>query len=1124
MARKNNLPQLHQLPRVDFAPWWHKLVIALILVAATIAAFQGLRTHELISYDDLDYITKNMFDRDGLNWQSFKWAFHSVDPEGHWIAGNYHPLTWISHEIDISLFGIDHPNVWHTGIPSAGMHHLMDLFFHLINTVLLFFILNRLTGRLWAAAFVAALFALHPLHIQSVAWASERKDVLSTMFFMLTIMAYVAYVDRSGPLHTLWKSRPQSWLFFLASFLICGYAVISNPPEMNFVLLVSLLVLGGFLFAVGLQTQAKAILLYFLAFLLFGLGLLAKPMLVTLPVILILLDFWPLGRLKFASDLAPETRPTNLAQLTRRERRSREENQSPGFIVQLFWSIFEKFPFLVVTLLDAQQTHYVQGSAGAVVSENMIPFTTRLGNAILAYGHYLRQIVWPTDLSFFYSYRDADAPEWLRDIFLSLLLLAAITTVVVYFGRKYRYLPVGWLWYLGMLVPVNGLFVQVGSQSYGDRYTYVPYVGVFFMIALGVSDLLANKTSRLSQLIAALGIAAIGAAVAALAVLVLFFWNPIVNTFGDNLCYVVLAAAAVLAAGLAALAAYFLLQKLFPAEKAQELAEAAEKAEDEAQNLDAAANKAEAEAQKLAAAGMITEADAKHNDSLKFAEQSEAKNAEALKFYARSEALHRTAVAAVALLAVAALTLTACYTAHMLHMWDDDESIYTRALFLDPDNAVAHNNWGGMIYQTKARPKADSANRLNQEAQNQENAAQQDDAIAKRAEAEGHHPEAVSYAAQAAKFHAEAASKRAEAVKLNEEAVKKFDEAEGHFSRAVELKPGYADALANLGMLTFERHAGQDISFSPVAPNAAVARQKALQLGSALTGKEPAGFQKTELCYLIALNVKADHPGALNNIGNLYRTMTQQAEAEEQKAKAENRPADAQRFHEDALRYRKACEDRYRFAVKAKPDLLEAWANLAVFLENEYHRLKGEAQIQGSQGHAAEAAAANKKAEDDFNEAVFCYERSIDCDPRNPRVHGQLAMLLFEGNRYREALPQYLITFQSEQPPMALSAAAWILATASDDKIRNGQKAVELADRAVQMTNHQFPQALDTLAAAYAEIGKFDDALRADQQALAIAQAGGPGAQPLLQLFQQHYQLIQAHQPIRTPAVPPPGQ
>ncbi len=943
MARKNNLPQLHQLTRVDFTSWHLKLVVALLLAAGTIAAFQGMRTHEFISYDDRDYITINMFDRDGLIaqppkpwWTNIRWAFTSVDSEGHWIAGNYHPLTWISHEIDISLFGIDKPNVWHTGIPSSGMHHLMDLFFHVVSTVLLFLILTRLTGRPWAAAFVAALFALHPLHIQSVAWASERKDVLSTTFFMLTIMAYIAYTDRAGPVYKFWAGRPVAWLFYLLTFIL------------------------------------------------FGLGLLAKPMLVTLPLILILLDFWPLGRIKFADDLAPDARPKTTAQLTRRERRSRDEDQQPWIFWQLCLSAIEKIPLFILMILDAQQTHFVQGSAGAVVSENMIPFQTRLGNALLAYGHYLRQIVWPVDLSFFYSYRETATPEqmdvWLRDLLLSILVLAAITTLVVYFGRKYRYLPVGWLWYLGMLIPVNGLFVQVGSQSYGDRYTYAPYIGIFFMLALGVGDL-----------------------------------------------------------------RNYLIQ--------------------------------------------------------------------------RRPEIKRALTVGLAVLAVAAIALSGLYTVHMLHMWQNDESIYTRALFLDPDNAVAHNNWGGMIYQSKARTKADLVNRLNMEAQNLDVAGNQTEAEAKRLEAQGPPADAAKPHAEAAKFHAEAENKRAEAVRVAAEADKLFNEAEGHFARAVELKPGYADALANLGMLTFERHVGENVSFKPVARNPAEARDHALQLHSALTGKEPAGYQKTELCYLIALAVKFDHPGALNNIGNLYRSMSQQAEAEEQKATAEGRTADALQFHKDVLRYRTAAEARYRNAVVAKPDLLEAWANLAVFLEAEYHRQMGEAQSRVAHGQPAGYPA--EKAEAAYNETITCYYRAMECDPRSVRIHGQLAMLFFERNRYAEALPQFYAALQSERPPMALISAAWIMATASDDKLRNGKQAVELATQAVQMTKGQYPQALDALAAAYAECGRFDDALRTEQQALGIAQASGMNQ--AIPMFQQHLQACQNHQPIRTLVTPPPG-
>jgi hypothetical protein len=361
--------------------------ICFALAIVTFLVYSPMLWHGFVNYDDPDYITGNPHVTSGLTWTNVIWAFTSSD------AANWHPLTWISHMMDCQLFGLN----------PAG-HHLTNLLFHIANTLLLFLLLEKLTGAIWRSFFVAALFAWHPLHVESVAWASERKDVLSAFFWMLTLLVYVRFVNLSK------VQSPKSKVF------------------------------------------------YILALFLFACGLMSKPMVVTLPFVLLLIDFWPLGRISIQN--------------------SKLKTQN------LFRLLVEKIPFFALSLASCLVTYSVQ--SGALWSSGSLSFQFRAANALMSYVCYISKIFWPTGLALIYPY-----PHFwpLAGIVCAVALLAMLSVIFIFQGKRFPYLAVGWFWFLGTLVPAIGL-VQAGVQSMADRYTYLPGIGIFILAVWGVNDLL----------------------------------------------------------------------------------------------------------------------------------------------------------------------------------------------------------------------------------------------------------------------------------------------------------------------------------------------------------------------------------------------------------------------------------------------------------------------------------------------------------------------------------------------------------------------------------------------------------------------------------------------------------
>ncbi len=375
--------------------------ICLLLAFVTVLAYAPVRHAALVVFDDPVYIGDPHVQA-GLTWAGVKWAFTT------WHGSNWHPLTWLSHMLDASLFGAD-----------AGAQHFVNVLFHAANAVLLFLLLLRMTGKMWPAAFVAALFAWHPVHVESVAWISERKDVLSTFFGLLTLLAYWRYSESSK----LQVPNSKAWY-------------------------------GSTL---GL----------------FTLSLMAKPMLVTLPFVMLLLDFWPLERIHLfgIGNTKHGTRKTNLSRL-----------------------ILEKLPFLALTIASSIVTFLAQRSE-AVVSLEQHPLGLRVANAVVAYVEYLGKAFWPAKLAVIYPLSN-QIPAW--QIAVAFVILTVISFLAWRARKSAPYLLIGWLWFLGTLVPVIGL-VQVGGQALADRYTYVPLIGVFIAIAYGTDDFLAR--CRISNVI-----------------------------------------------------------------------------------------------------------------------------------------------------------------------------------------------------------------------------------------------------------------------------------------------------------------------------------------------------------------------------------------------------------------------------------------------------------------------------------------------------------------------------------------------------------------------------------------------------------------------------------------------
>lgn len=357
------------------------IFICLGLALIVILPFYQTSQFNFVIYDDSLYIMSNKNIQAGFNWNSISWAFTTM------FGVNWHPLTWLSLILDYKMYGMN-----------AGGYHVTSMLIHLVNSVLLFLILGRMTGQLWQSGFVAALFAVHPLHVESVAWVMERKDVLSAMFWLLTMGTYVYYVASPS-----WKR----YIWVVVAFVL---------------------------------------------------GLMSKPMLVTLPFVLLLLDYWPLRRFQ----------------------------DGAGVFIDGWRLFLEKVPLLVLSAAVSAITIYGQGSIGAIKSLENFGLPERMANVTISYWEYVFKMLWPVKLACFYPYPTSFS---IFVVVLSLVFLGAVCFFSFRYIRTVPYLGVGWFWFLGTLVPVIGI-IQVGSQAMADRYTYIPLIGLFIVIAWGIPDLL----------------------------------------------------------------------------------------------------------------------------------------------------------------------------------------------------------------------------------------------------------------------------------------------------------------------------------------------------------------------------------------------------------------------------------------------------------------------------------------------------------------------------------------------------------------------------------------------------------------------------------------------------------
>ena len=382
---------LHEAVGIFRSPGQRKLVLGLLLVVVTLALYNPVSRNGFVNFDDDRYVTDNPQVRAGLRSSTISWAFTTLD------LANWHPLTWLSHALDCQLFQLN----------PVG-HHYTSLLLHASNALLLFLILQWFTGYTARSLMVAALFAVHPLNVESVAWVAERKNVLCMLFFLLALAAYGWYVRQ--------------------------------------------------------PTVAR----YLAVALLFAMGLMSKPMVITLPIVLLLLDYWPLGRTHFSANVE-----------------SRDE-ASPRFAAstQPVWRLcLEKVPLLLLSAGSAIVTMLAQRAGGAVLTSAERSPLLRLENVIVCYVLNIKKVFWPSHLAALYPYPHT-LPAW--QVAASALFLVAVTCAVLKY-REHRYLVVGWFWYLGTMVPMIGL-IQVGNQAMADRYAYLPLIGLFIMIVWAAAD------------------------------------------------------------------------------------------------------------------------------------------------------------------------------------------------------------------------------------------------------------------------------------------------------------------------------------------------------------------------------------------------------------------------------------------------------------------------------------------------------------------------------------------------------------------------------------------------------------------------------------------------------------
>jgi tetratricopeptide (TPR) repeat protein len=955
---------------------WTVPMVCLVLAAITLAVFGQTLRHEFVDYDDNLFVYENPTVTRGLNLKGIGWAFTHV------VCANWHPLTIMSHMLDCQLYGL-----------KAGGHHLTNVLLHTASVLLLFLVLRRMTGALWRSALVAAVFAIHPLRVESVAWVAERKDVLSGLFFMLTLWAYARYVRRP---------------FSLAGYLLVVF--------------------------------------------LFALGLLSKPMVVTLPFVLLLLDYWPLNR--FTPPPPAPAVPGNGDSL---------KNHSVPWRL-----ILEKIPLLALSGAVCVAT--------MVVEKNIItpePLSLRIDNAVVSYVVYLRQMVCPAGLAVFYPYPQNGLPGW--EVTLAVVLLAVISIGAFLRRQKEPYLLIGWLWYLGMLVPAIGL-VQSGLRAHADRYTYLPQIGLYFALTWAAGNLCAGWRHH-RQVLG--GVAAV--VITALSVgsfIQTSYWrnsellwiHTLACTSDNDTAHNNLGNDLLLAGQVDEAIAHF--QKALQIKPDYALAH---------NNLGYA----------LFQKGNVDEAISQYQTALQITPDSAEVHINLGNALFQKGSVDEAISQYQTALQITPDDAKAWYNLGnaLLQKGGVDEAIsqYQKALQIRPDYAEAHNNLGGALFQ---KGKVD-------EAISQYQTALQ----IKPADAEAYN-NLGNVLLQTGKVD-EAITQYQKALQIKPDNAKahynfgnalvqegRTDEAFTQYQKALQIKPDYAEAHNNLGYVLLQKGSVDE----------AIAHcQKALQikpdyaeahnnLGNALLQKGSVDEAFTQ--YQKALQIKPDYAEAHNNLGYVLL----------QKGK----------MNEAIIHFQKA--------LQIKPDYAEAHYNFGNALlqkgsvdEAIIHFQKAlQIKPDNAKAHINLGSALLQKGKVD--EAIIHFQKALQIKPDNAKAHIKLGSALLQKGKVDEAIIHFQKALQIKpDSPDVLNNLAWLLATCPDSHVRDGVQAVKYAGRACELTHYGVPPLVGTLAAAYAEAGRYDDAIAAGQKACALATAAGE--RELLEKNQQLLALYRAHQP-----------
>ena len=942
---------------------WTVLAVCIFLAAITLAVFGQTRRFEFLNFDDNLYVSDNPVVQKGLTWEGFRWAL-AYGGIGHW-----HPLTWLSHMLDCQWYGLQ-----------AGGHHLTNVLLHMSSVILLFLVLRRMTGFLWRSAFVAAVFAIHPLRAESVAWVSERKDVLSAFFFMLTLWAYVCYVRR-------------------------------QPSKIRY----------------------SAVMLCF------ALGLLSKNMLVTTPFVLLLLDYWPLGRLS---------------------------SFTPQFLFRL---VAEKIPLFMLTVGSCVATALVPEK----VTADQLPFGLRMENAAVSYVTYLWQMIHPSGLACVYPNPTTCLPVW--QVAGALGLLLAISGAAWAFRQTHPWFVVGWLWYVGMMIPVIGI-VQISYYAHADRYTYLSQIGLYLVLTWSVADLCAGWRH---------GRVLLGGFATVILVALIFCARTQVSYWRN--------AEMLWTHTLACTSGNYI-------------------AHDELGNAlpqEGRADEAIAQYQK---ALQIKPDDVLAHNNLGYALLQKGQVDEAIAHCQKALQLKPDFAEAHNNLGNA-----------LLQKGQVDEAIThcQRALQIKPDFAEAHNNLGNALLQKgqvdeaiahceralQIKPDFAEAcynfgNALLQKGRVDEAVTQYQKALQIRpGYAEAHNNLGNALLQKGQVDEAIAQYQQALQIKPDDaEACYNFgyallqkgnvDEAIARCQQALQIKPDFAEACYNLGNALLQKGRVDE---------AIIQYQKALQIkpdyaeahynfGNALLQKGRVDEAITQ--YQLVLQFKPDDAEARNNLGYalLQKGKVDEAMVHIQRA-LQIKPdyAEARYNFGNALLQKDRVDEaitQYQQALQLKPDNAKARVNL------------GSALLQKGR----------------VDEAISQYQQALQLKPDNAKAHINLGSALLQKGRADEAMVHYQKALQLKpDSPDVLNNLAWLLATAPDAHIRDGVQAVKYAGRACELTHYGVAPFVGTLAAAYAEAGRYDDAIAAAQKACALATAAGE--RKLLEKNQQLLVLYRAHQP-----------